>query len=427
MPRSRARPTARVDALGRDGRVRRDGAEVARGKPGGQVRRGPLQPDHEPVAARVTPAIRCAPPAMYSPPHDVLHELRANDPTLGLSARSIARLNAAAVTGSFDGGEKRNPRRIRERVRAPVGGDRRAARGDLGLEPRALRVTADRDSCRAARRWRQCAGSRWSSAGSVEPGSPRHQQPRHSAAARGARWLGGRSCPGRSPRRGRARPSRPAGPRRPRPSPRPASSAGRFARRAAEAVRDPYRALPDGDAGGAAPDRDRVGHGGAVRVDPRDRVVLRVRHPHRAAHRRPPPPGPCPTGVVPVTALALAGSMRVDRVVHVVRDPDAAGAGGDRARAVPHRDRSCVSRVPGVHPRDGPIGASDPHRAVADRHRVRARAGRSPRIRCESHRSHAPSESRDRAARASSGGRRRSRRPPLGGQPGRRSRRARSC
>ena len=36
----------------------------------------------------------------------------ANDPSLGSSARSIARSNAAAVTGSFDGGEKPNPDRI---------------------------------------------------------------------------------------------------------------------------------------------------------------------------------------------------------------------------------------------------------------------------------------------------------------------------
>ena len=35
----------------------------------------------------------------------------ANDPTLGLSTRSNVRTNASAVTGSFDGGEKRNPRR----------------------------------------------------------------------------------------------------------------------------------------------------------------------------------------------------------------------------------------------------------------------------------------------------------------------------
>ena len=38
----------------------------------------------------------------------------ANDPVLGSSARSIARPKAAAVTGSFDGGEKRNPCRIRK-------------------------------------------------------------------------------------------------------------------------------------------------------------------------------------------------------------------------------------------------------------------------------------------------------------------------
>jgi hypothetical protein len=35
-----------------------------------------------------------------------------NDPTCGLSPRSIVRSNAFAVTGSFDGGEKRKPRRI---------------------------------------------------------------------------------------------------------------------------------------------------------------------------------------------------------------------------------------------------------------------------------------------------------------------------
>ena len=45
----------------------------------------------------------------------------ANDPVRGSSARSIARSNAAAVTGSFDGGEKRNPRRILNVYVSPSG------------------------------------------------------------------------------------------------------------------------------------------------------------------------------------------------------------------------------------------------------------------------------------------------------------------
>ena len=45
----------------------------------------------------------------------------ANDPVLGSSARSIARSNAAAVTGSFDGGEKRKPSRILNVYLSPSG------------------------------------------------------------------------------------------------------------------------------------------------------------------------------------------------------------------------------------------------------------------------------------------------------------------
>ena len=47
----------------------------------------------------------------------------ANDPTLGLSTRSNVRSNASAVTGSFDGGEKRNPRRTVNTYVRPSGGN----------------------------------------------------------------------------------------------------------------------------------------------------------------------------------------------------------------------------------------------------------------------------------------------------------------
>jgi hypothetical protein len=39
---------------------------------------------------------------------------KACGPSLGDSARSIVYLNVSAVTGSFDGGEKRKPFRIRK-------------------------------------------------------------------------------------------------------------------------------------------------------------------------------------------------------------------------------------------------------------------------------------------------------------------------
>ena len=60
-----------------------------------------------------TPVIWAALPAMNARGADYVAEVGARGLFIvGSSVRSIVDLNVCAVTGSFEGGEKRNPRRI---------------------------------------------------------------------------------------------------------------------------------------------------------------------------------------------------------------------------------------------------------------------------------------------------------------------------
>ena len=61
----------------------------------------------------ITPAMWLAFPDMYAPrADDVGQKARVIAVHPGFSVRSIVALNVCAVTGSFEGGEKRKPGRI---------------------------------------------------------------------------------------------------------------------------------------------------------------------------------------------------------------------------------------------------------------------------------------------------------------------------
>ena len=212
----------------------------------------------------------------------------ANDPVRGSSARSIARSNAAAVTGSFDGGEKRKPSTDPERVREPVGGDGRLPARHLGLEPRPFRegpvrvVVEHRARGPGALEVAARARGRWSRGRPRPPAAPRRLARRVGGGAAGAlRWTltQTRPCATVTPC-GAAPTSTVDSTRIVCGSIRSRVPLRLFATHTAPS--------PDRDAGGPAPDRDGVGDRGGARVDPRDRVVLRVRDPHGAALR---PPG----------------------------------------------------------------------------------------------------------------------------------------
>jgi hypothetical protein len=65
------------------------------------------------VRRAVTPAtVRLRPAAKSRAPTMSFTSAAPNEPVRGVRARSIARSNAFAVTGSFEGGEKRKPSRM---------------------------------------------------------------------------------------------------------------------------------------------------------------------------------------------------------------------------------------------------------------------------------------------------------------------------
>ena len=205
-------------------------------------------------------------------------------PSLGENARSSVCLNVAAVTGSFDGGEKRKPRADAEGVRAAVRPRRRGIAAATSGRRRCPPGPPCRDRRAGRRTWRSRAARRRSSArppgrasGSPPGSESRSSGPPAGGSGGGSGTVGAQTTPsrvgdrrrqradGHTPSRARARVERRDRPRR--------------------AVRDPEPAARERDALRIRARCELAPHAQVVLVEPVDDAVRDDRHPDRA--RRP--------------------------------------------------------------------------------------------------------------------------------------------